>query len=326
MSNRDSFLAQLRCSPAGSPVLFMPILEEVVARVAASSREAIRQDPILGATAIAQAAELLDADLIALGFDITLTLEVCGAAIAWDEDRPMATGSMAEVGPELSETCLARFSSLLDGVMQAPGRRKPVAVALCGPATLVRSLWGEAPDKEKLTVIKPLLTRLAEAICSRRPALLVLQEQAGALGLPAGGELRRAYSTLRNVAAYYGTDIALYLEGEADAREYAAQLSGLKLDALLLERLSERNRDSLAALLKAAEAWPALGLPVPVPDPEAASEMVSLVRELAAPRFGSGIFFLSDGAIPRAAELENVRKLKDSLQGAAGLSGSQEER
>lgn len=307
-------------------MLFMPIMEEVVARVAACSREKLRHDPMLGAGAIEQAAGLLEADLIALGFDYTLTLEACGVDLVWEQDQPKVCGPGTEIPSNLMGSRLERFTAMLDGVLQAPGRRKPVAVALCGPATLIRHLCGEAPSKERLNEIKPLLTKLAEAVCSRRPDLLVLQEQADALELPPSADLRRAYGTLRNVAAYYGTGTALYLEGETNVIQCAAKLAVLKMDVLMLERLADWGRGTLAALLSAAGDWSAIGLPVPVENPAAVSEMVSMVRELACPGTTTDIFFLSEGVIPREADLEQLRTIKTILQRQFGWNGSQEAR
>ncbi|HEY0837485.1 MAG TPA: hypothetical protein VGE72_26465, partial [Azospirillum sp.] len=206
MSNgRALFTALARGEPPPRPP-FLPLVEGLAARVAGVDPAALEADPDLRARAVRQATALVGGDALCFGFE---------AELSTDDDR------------------FARLTDTLKRAFEPARGTLGCVAALPGPATLARRTSGRT-DKDTLDAVRPVLTRMAEAVCQTRPDLLVFLEDADARSVPVDGTLKRAYAAARKVAAYYDAGTAVHVTGWIDATEEARRLAPLGLDFLWL--------------------------------------------------------------------------------------------
>ncbi len=285
-------------SPAGP--LFLPVVDDLALRVAAVPRTALTADPALWARATRQAAALVGGDALTLGFDIApLTAAIVGAA---DDPARAETHEAAQA-----------LASAVDHALVGGGQG--LAVALPGPATLALAAAGES-SRTALDRVVPALGRLMEAVCRRRPQIVVLVEDATARTVPVDATLRRAYAPLRKVAAYYDLLCAVHTQGYA-AAEAAAEverLAPLGLDACWLGAPAEGGGAAVngAACLAAGKAFRLVVVPLVLDRPDLAARQGADAWAAAG---GAGPWpgLTSAGPLPADCALERIRETRTAL-------------
>ncbi|HYD70093.1 hypothetical protein [Azospirillum sp.] len=274
---RTLFTALARGEPPPRP-LFLPLAEGLGARVAGSDPAALEADPDLRARAVRQATALVGGDALCFGFE---------DAFDADDER------------------FARFADTLKRAFEPARSGLGCVAALPGPATLARRLSGSV-DKEALDAARPVLTRMAEAVCQTRPDLLVFVEDAAARAVPVDGALKRAYAAARKVAAYYDAGTAVHVSGWTDAVEEARRLAPLGLDFLWLGSGGTADAAAVAAALGEGN-WRGAVLPLPLDDPPAAAALAAAAAKLAI------LALTSAGPLAADADLERIIATKTAL-------------
>lgn len=300
MSDGHALLTGLLRGVPPSRPLFLPLVDDLALRVAAAPRAALTADPALWARATRQAAALVGGDALTLGFDTApLTAVVIGAA-----------GDPAQA--ETHEAALA-LAAAMDHALVGGGHG--LAVALPGPATLALAAAGES-SRAALDRVVPALGRLMEAVCRRRPQMVVLIEDAAARAVPVDATLRRAYAPLRKIAAYYDLLCAVCTQGYA-AAEAAAEverLAPLGLDACWLGAPAEGGDAPVdgAACLAAGQAFRLVVTPLVLDRPELAARQAADAWAAAG---GAGPWpgLTSAGPLPADCALERIRETRTAL-------------
>lgn len=253
---------------------FLPLLEDLAVRVASMPPGSLRADPGAWAGAVRQATTLVKTDALCLGFDPAIELE-------------------------------GDVETLVEALRQgfAPARAQYGCIAaLTGPATLAsRADTG-------LDSVRPRLVAMMERVCEQRPDMVVLMETAAPAVDP---NLRRAFATLRKVAAYYDVATALHVSryAAASAAATAAQSAALGLDYFWLGRPDDDGVLDLAAVA-ASTGWRGMILPLPLEDTSSALSAARVV--LAA---GGLLGFSSIGPVRADADLAAILQTRTAIGG-----------
>lgn len=237
-------------SPAADAVV--PLLETLGARVAGLSYRQMSGEATAWANALTQVARLVGSGALAVGWDPTLLAEACGAPIDWQDDEPRLNGPAPSLNGQAKSA--GRLPAYLDAarrLCQTFGGEGACLLAVTGPATLARQVFAEAPAKEALSALKPVLVAVVEELCQGRPAFLCFMESGAAVAAGPTPELRRIYHTLKNIAAYYGVAPAIHLSGGADLPAALGQWQAVGLDHLIL---GADSREELGRLAQAGTA------------------------------------------------------------------------
>lgn len=276
MTARARFESLLRGEMAAPA--FVPLLEPLAPRLAGCSYSAMTADASAWSAGVLQSAKLLGADALCVGFDIDLAVEACRASM----ENPEAQGGFAvlvDTAGRLFDTQRGKFGCV---------------AALCGPATLAARLAPGQLEKEALSAVKTTMNRLLEALCRHRPDLVVFMEAPEAVPATPSADLRRAYATLRKVAAYYG--IASGLHASA-----GAALQALGCDVLFLE----------AGEAPPTDGWRAAVVPLPTNSEAARTACTGL---LAAHRPGGPAIGFGLSGLMGAVDLEAVRGVRAAIE------------
>lgn len=302
MADGRTLFAALRRGEALPRPLRLPMVEALAPRVAGLEPAAMLGDPTAWAGAVRQATALVGGDAVTFGFlpDITLAGLSDGAS-----------GVRAEPAVD------GLFGAFLETLRQAfpPARGQSGCVAaLVGPVSAALLLLGRA-DKEALEAVRPGLTRMVELVAEQRPDLLVFLEAEPARAVPIDGVSRRAYASLRRVAAYYDVATAVLAKGWEDGGEEAARLAPLNLDVLWLGPAAEGAGRGLGAAV-AAPGWRGVVVPVDWQDPPAAE---ALARTAWESRVTGGAQVMLSASVPLAADadLDAIQKTKTALSALA---------
>jgi len=294
------------------------MLELLAARVEGMTYRRMCADPTTWSNALVRATSVVGLDAVTIGFDPTLAAETCGSVTEWQGDQPVA--SMATSLPAAVDWEKCRVGVLLESVRRLCAVRSGgvVVVAMTGPATLARLVLGDAhATPESLSQLKPTFVRLADALCKERPDVLVIMETGCSADQIASSVLRRAYSTLKNIAAYYKTLPALYLEGYDCLEHSCGQWSQAGIDMLLVGKTATDFVPSPGAVLTAARAWRAVGVPA-VASEAANVENLRLWREQVTNGAGDQLmFWTSPGLVSPDTDVAALRCLGGSLSGHA---------
>lgn len=274
-------------SQGGMPArpVWLPFLEALAAQVEGCTLSELLADATRWANALPRVAKLVDAKVIAVGFVDGFCLD----AFAHTPQEPWCHDS----AKALLE-CVSRLTETIRPELE-------LAVALPGPARICRSL-GLAMDRASMERIKPVLVKLLEMICERRPDLVVLDETNDGDASLAAVDYRRICNTLKNVTEYFGIPLGLRVSGYADAAAAIQTLRSLRLDHLLLGRPGVgifSTADALAAV--DGQGWQSLGLPF-----ESGDETVDL------PQQGTPCYWCSP---TQETDLELARKTGQTVAG-----------
>ena len=304
-SRFDEYLAGESSSEAAVVLL----AEQLSARLGKMSFSAMQDDATHWVANQASLRSLLPVDAVVIGADITVTAEACGAAVNWDEDTPVLSGSRSD------ETTTINFTSRQGTALDAINRLTQIArrdtgciACLTGPVTLSEQLF--PGDEQGLSKAKELCVALIEKMSECRPDLLLLREGPAlgqrALGMPE----RKAYSTIKNMVSYFDVPLGIYLEGyETDQLQ---QFSKLKLPHLWLGADARGELVDIQSLAEIAEDYEGLGIPVNFSDPDSARDRVNRSRETLS---GSNYLFTSSGDLKRDEALDSLIELVAQIHG-----------
>lgn len=306
MASQQTFSESVKIASTQGGRMLMPLVDALLPRVASIAQQDLLADPVQWGRTIMQTTDLVGGDSIAICVDPDMTLLGCGATLVWEGDNKRCADEI-DLTDTLDTAGLSQYLQMLEGVVQSPLRNKPCAVAMLGPATLVKRIFDEAPSKAHFNAVKSHLTALAEAICQLRPELIMFIEEEAALNQANLQDLRRIYNTLSNVASYYEVGNALLTDSITP--DQAQALTKLRLDVLIVSELPAD--DELSALLSAAQDWPLLGLPLPIND---LSQVQALQAQIeAASADPAKLFYTTPGQLPQDCDLEQLRELKRQI-------------
>jgi len=256
---------------------FIPLAEALAPKLAGCTYPEMIANAGAWVSGVQQAAKLLDADAVCIGFDGRLAVDACSTNATEPE-----TAAPISVLLDAAERLFAVQRSSLGCVM-----------ALTGPATMASELTSGLTEREAIAAIKAPATRLAEAASRLRPDLIVFMEAKGALSGAGSPELRRLYATLRKVAAHYGVVSGIQSDG------------GEGLEALGCEVLFCDATGPLGA-----ENWKAVVAALP-PQPFAAEAAAR--RLIAEQRSGNAAVAFGLEGITDAANLEDLRTIRTTI-------------
>ena len=309
-TGRQSFDALLAGRAGGRPA-WIPLVDEVAPRVAATSYRELSTDPGLWTAGLLGATELLGADALVAGFDFTLAAEACGAELAWSGPRPVIVRPPAEISSE--PLAAPRQAALLETLRRLGATAHThigLVAALIGPATLALQLCPDLPLEDGLRRVRTAHTAMAEAVLKARPDLILFIERPCGTGLEPPRAWQRAFATLRNLAGYYAVPTAMYLEGWT-----MPQLAGLATLQMGVYWLGEGEGDALSAARVLAVGPTGVGVPVPGPGTGGAREVLDAVR--AAREDGRNLFLTTAGVIGGQEDLAGLCALATELHEVA---------
>ncbi len=309
-AERQSFDAMLAGRASGRPP-WLPLVAGLAARVAATSYRELTLDPGLWAAGLVGAAELLEADALVVGFDLTLTAEACGAELSWSGSAPVIVRPPPDVGPQ--PLAAPRQAAMLETVRRlsaTASARFGLVAAVIGPATLALQLCPDVPLDEGMKRVKSAHMAVTEAVLKARPDVVMFVEHLRGSGTEPLRAWQRAFGTLRNLAAHYDVPTAVYVDGWA-AHQVAA-LATLKVSAYLL---GTGAGDALASARILAAGPAAVGVPLAGVAGVDARAMVAAV--CAARDEGCNLFLTTAGAVTADGDLAGLRAFAAQLHGLA---------
>lgn len=315
MASARAWIGDLAASRPCSPV-FIPLLEKLAPRINGVSFAAMSGDATSWANSLTQAARLIGADALAIGWDTTLMAEACGAPLRWEDDCPALNDYPVALNPAAKTA--GRLSSFLEATRRLCATAKPegvCVVGLTGVATLASQVFAAGLTKGNLEKIKPFLVEVAEMVCQARPEMLVFVESGQATDGQLSPELRRAYNTLKNVTSYYGVVPALYLEGYRDLGAAAAQWTVVRLDHLFVGADADDVLPDPEGVINAAAAWRSVGVPLRPENLDCVRGRIEAAaaasRNLAK---GPSVFFTTAGLVARDADVEALRGVNEIIR------------
>lgn len=307
-ATRAAFDDVLAGRTGGRPA-WLPLVDELAARVQATTYRELTGDPGLWSAGLVQAAELLGADAIVAGFDLTLAAEACGAELDWAAAVPVVRARPQAIAQQpLAAPRLAAMLETVRRLRATAHERRGLVAALAGPASLAQQLCPEVPLEEGLRRIKAVHTIIVEAALGARPDLLLFLERLPEPSLRQPWQ--RAFGTLRNLAVHYDVPLAAYAIGWTP--DAVAGLASLRLPVYLL---GPGAGNALAVARSLAADRAAAGIPVPVNTIGAVRE---LMTEAAAARAaGRNVFLTTAAAVGSRGDLADLRGLAAELLGRA---------
>ncbi|WP_417624234.1 hypothetical protein [Paremcibacter congregatus] len=256
----------------GGSKALLTLFEPLAARVGSMEYTDMLADPALWSANLAKTGRLLDMDGLMLGLDPEICLKPDAFAIAVDAFSRMVQTEQNYFG------CIA---------------------AMAGPLTLAEKMLGNA---DQVAELKSQTVEMAEAYCKNRPDILILREGRALGGAHIGMPHRKAYNTLKNMAAYYSVPLGIYIEDYH--QEVIPDLAKLKLPFVFFGADQEGKAPSIAALKDLAPEVDGIGVPLDFNDPEQARQQAkSYMEEL------QGVNFL----FTNLRELDNSTDLEATL-------------
>lgn len=239
----DSFINR----QAGGRKALLTLFEPLAARVGSMEYADMLADPALWSANLAKTGRLLDMDGLLLGLDPEICLKSDSFEIAVDAFGRMVQTEQNYFG------CIA---------------------AMAGPLTLAEKRLGNA---DRVAELKSQTVEMAEAYCKNRPDILMLREGRALGGANIGMPHRKAYNTLKNMAAYYSVPLGLYLE-DYD-QDVIPGLAKLKLPFVFFGADHEGKVPSIVALKDLAPEVDGIGVPLDFNDPEQARQQAKNYME-----------------------------------------------
>lgn len=331
MNARDAFRKTVSGLAAERPV-FLPIVYRLAARIDQTPVMDMSADATAYANALEGAYKLLHQDAIVTSFDDTIEKELFGAEVDWpDEYGPAAvTGWSAcdftRVSPENSW----RFSALLDAVqrlVQTRGRETAIVGVVTGPCSLGLELSEHArPEKEYghdeiVAAAGTLLGKIVRAYGEAKvDALIIREDPAGArffTELAAREKIYRdAYATLFNLLRFYNV-AGLLMVKHARTGDLPDTIEKLRPNGLILDSQELCGQDLTALAEMSRKQKLAIGLPVPLTNPEAASARLQICQGFLAANPTPGFFYVSDGEVPPDVPLELLNDISTRITSGA---------
>ncbi len=299
----DAFLSgQLKAEKA-----FLPAVEALAARIGSMDFSNMMAEPGNWSTCLSKTGQLLGLGGLILGLDQRLAAEAYGAQICWDDNLPsVSMVDKANFSTPSSNGHLGCAIEAMHRLLQTEQSRFACVAGISGPVALA-ALLGDA-EGSRLAELKQSLVGLAEGFCRLRPDLLLFREGAP-LGLnPVNMQQRKAYNTLKNMAAYFNVPVAIYLEHYDSA--LLPELAKLKVPFILLGADKEGGMPDIGAVRELAGPLTGIGVPLSFDDPQTALAQVDRYQNGLA-----GINYLYTGMqeLHREIDLERLRSLISDL-------------
>ncbi len=302
-SEMDAFLHNKPCTHS----VFAPAMEPLAARVGGISYQSMTSDPAQWSSNLAKAGQLLQTDALILGFDDTLLAEACGANVQWQDDRPV----IADAGVLSSVT--EAINGRLETAVEALGRLIQTShndfcciAAMTGPVTLAALLDiadGKANELKQITV------EIAQALCHKRPDLLLFREGPAISEKDIGLSQRKAFNTLCNVAKYFNIPTAVYVEGYT--LKTLASINKLRVDFYFFGETKEGTIPDPGLFSELTQSVKGIGIALPFADVTEALEHVEHCRKTLT---GKNILFTTPGDLAGDTDLDMARAITSGLK------------
>lgn len=284
------------------------LAERVAARLDGRGFGAFTQDAGAWATGLGSIARLLGCRVAAGGW-WGAAAEAAGATLDDTADPPRIGLGGALTTPRDTPRWRA-FTGALDRLAAADRASQPLVAVLPGPSLLAATVCGDAADAA-LAAIKDVSVALVDAVCRRRPDVLLLAEGAALAARGVGSPERRAHNTLRNVARYYDVPAGLLLGAHEPG--LLAALPKLAPDCVLFTADATGALPSIDALATLPAEIDGIGVPVDLGDAAAAATRHAAARERLA---GRRWILNASGELPPEVDLAALRQCCDRLAAA----------
>ncbi|HEY0938907.1 MAG TPA: hypothetical protein VGE08_02315 [Steroidobacter sp.] len=292
---------------AGLPPL-LAFAEPLAARLAGISVPALYADAGQWSTQVRAASRLLGLKTAAFGGSPCIALEAAGGAVDWAtlDTQP---ANLADTKPSLRST--ARWAAFIETLERSQADRSGGAIVACipGPARLCSLLSGSLEDAV-LARLKEVLVQMAEAVCHKRPDLLLLDEGDVLCSAPPPAAYRRSIGTLRNVTRYFDVPLGLAVSGDAASIDAAVLVQP---QALIVKAKADGSLPLPNVIASAAAAVDLIGVPVNLQDgADTRARLASARNDL--PR--ANWLLMNVGELPAQTNIESLHRLVADL-GAA---------
>jgi hypothetical protein len=330
MNSRDAFRKTMQAANVGRPV-FVPIIYRLAARIEQTPLQDMVSDPTSYANILENAWKLIRQDAIITSFDTSLEAEIFGCQVEWQDDYelPMVSGW---TNCELSGASLensGRLPVLLEAtkrLIQTRGREVAIIGVMTGPCSLATNIAEQAkPDKEYpfeeiVALAGGQLTKYTRSLGEVKVDAIIIREDLLAEKyteefLSHEKAYTAAYTTLFNLTRFYNLAGLLMTKGGKleDLFTIVQKLgpNGLILTDQKLDEAELRFLKDLSASRKLA-----IGLPLPLADPEEAAAQLHIYEDFISEFKPGGFFYTSDGEFPPDIPLEVVRDVVSRIKGA----------
>ena len=307
-SEREAFDAMLAGRTSGRPA-WVPRLEGLAARLQSTSFREMSADPDAWYAGLMRAGDMLGADALLVGAEVTLLAEACGAELDGSGGlSAIARRPDALAAQPLEARRLAALLEVLRRLRATVRARLGVVAALCGPLLLATQLYAEQAPEAALRQVKAVHNGVVDALLATRPDLLLLIERFPGTGSDVLKAWQRAFGTLRNLAAHYDVPLALRVEGwSADA---VGELLALRLPVYVL---GTGTGDAVQVARALAAPGTAVGVPL-APGAEAQAMLAAVAGARAA---GSVCFLTTADDVGGQGDLGALREFAAGVRRAA---------
>jgi hypothetical protein len=329
MNLRDAFRRTMQAANAGRPV-FVPIVYRLAARIEQTSLLDMVSDPTSYANILESAWKLLRQDAIITGFNPSLEAEIFGCQVEWQDDYelPAVSGWTA---CELSGAGLensARLPVLLEAtkrLIQTRGREVAIVAVMTGPGSLATNIAEHAELDREYTFEEIValaggqLIKYARSLGEVKVDAIIIREDL--LGekyyeefLAHEKAYTGIYATLFNLTRFYNlAGILMVKRGRLE--DLSAIVQKLGPNGLLLtgQKLSEADLTFFKDL--SASRKLAIGLPLPLADPDEAVAQLQIYEEFISEFKPGGFFYTSDGEVPPDIPLEAIHDIVGRIKG-----------
>jgi hypothetical protein len=326
MNSKTAFRNTFKLMNSERPV-FIPFVYSLAAKLAQLSLEEMTSNASYYTHSLEDAFELFQYDGIVNNFDSSIEAALCGCELEWPDDHnpPKVIGCPQlepdNVNPEGSK----RVQILLETtkrITMSKGRDVAVIGILTGPCSLVQALTGDNTDEIESIVPKAgsLLIKLVKSLCEIRIDAVFFREDL--LDSSYRDELRAhrmsytdVYGTLFHLVKYHNSFPAIILKNMN--LDFISELHDMiQPDGLVL--LGKKvSPDDMAYLHELSGSLKiALGLPLPVGDPEVSENQLNVVSQFVNDHKPTGFFYVSEGEIPYDTLLETFHDLMAKLKNA----------
>ena len=291
----------------GAPPL-LAFAEPLAARLAGLSVPALYEDAGQWAAQVRTASRLFGIKTAAFGGSPCIALEAAGAEVDWATFQTRPAGAI-EAKPSLQPT--VRWTAFIATLERSLADRSGGAVVACipGPARMASLLSGSFDDAA-LGRLKEVLVQLADAVCQKRPDLLLLDEGDVLHSATPPAAYRRTFATLRNVSRYFDVPLGLAVSG--DAASIAAAVL-MQPQALIVRARPDGSLAMPSELAPWAEGVEVLGLPVNLHDgADTRARLAAARRDLPRAKW----LLTNAGELPAQTNIESLHELVAEL-GAA---------
>lgn len=291
----------------GDRIAFVPAMEPLAARVGGLTYQSMSSDPAQWSSNLTKAGQLLQADALVLGFDGTLLAEACGANVQWQEDRPVIVG--VEVLPPVTEAIKGRLETAVEALgclCQTVRNDFCCIAAMTGPVTLAALL---DTTHDQAGELKQITVKITQALCNKRPDLLLFREGPAICENDIGMPQRKAFNTLCNVARYFNIPTAIYVEGYT--RKTLTSIDKLNMDFYFFGETADGTIPDPGLFLELAQRVNGIGVALPFNDVTEALRQAELCRKTLA---GKNILFTSPGDLARDTDLDTARAITSGLK------------